>query len=176
MDPAAEFLHRHERKALQKALRGEKLLAIAPARMGDRAGLVAATRTRLLFAARKRIGAKARAWSRAGIVAMSEEKRRYGILHVRMRSGEHLRFEMMASHGTTIILDAWRPPRKPVDPVKAALPRRPRQTKRPTARRPTAPALDPLAHRGSIDHQAKLLDMVQRGLMTKAEMEWQLGR
>ncbi len=163
MDPADAFLHRKEAKAIRRRIK-EPLQVVAPVHCKDKDGLLAVTSKRVLFAHRKALGVAVDEWPRRTIGGVRVDKRRYGIVQIRIG-------KRVIAFDTTRKGDA--------DRIHLALvPKATQPTSTVEAiRRPTRPdAPDPLAHRGTPAHIAKLEDMVARGLMTKKELDWQLGR
>ncbi len=172
MDAAAAFLHRHERKAIERRRKREPLLALAPSYLDGKLGLLAITPARVMFARRRWLATPIDEWSRRDFKGARLETKRYGIVHLSMAGRPPLVFELTDSGHKHAITEALFGPQKRIDPVKA-LTQRPQQR---SPRRPTAPVADPLGHRGTPAHEAKLRDLVARGMMTQKEMDWQLGR
>ncbi len=171
MDSAATFLHRQERKAIERRRHKEPIMALAPAYLEGRLGLLAITPARVLFAHRRLLRTPTREWARRGMTGAKLETKRYGIVHVGLQGGQTLRFELTHTDHKSAVMDALLGPRPVVDPIKA-LTRHPGKG----PRKARTPMVDPLAHRGTPAHEAKLRDLVARGMMTQKEMDWQLGR
>lgn len=185
-DPASAFLTRKERKAIQRKLkRGEKPREMVPTIHGGRHGLLCSTRSRVLFAARRRLGVKVRAWPRSSIRGVASHKRRYGAV-VLKTAKETLRFEMVQRGDAEAFMASMAPPqharrRAPSGPARAGSPSRSAQA-RPAPRPPVRPKMAPepepepdaLAHRSSAEHRARLKGLLDRGIITKREYEWQV--
>ncbi len=172
MDPAATFLHRQERRAIERRRKNEPVLAMVPAYHDGRLGLLAVTPARVMFACRRWMRTPVTQWSRRQLAGARLETKRYGIVLIATKTGEGLRFELTDTGHKNAIMGALLPPQRKVDPIKL-LTRRPAQK---GPRHIPAPMPDPLAHRSRPEYEAKLRDMVARGVMTQKEMDWQMGK
>lgn len=175
MDAATTFLHRHERRAIMRRRKGEPLRAVVPVMNARQAGLLAITPTRVLHAQRGRLRTPVRQWRRRDVAGIRFENVRYGMLLLALRSGEQLRFEFVSRDDARSVEQAMVPPRRQATAPSVAF-QAGRTTGGPVltnVRRPDAP--DPLAHRGTHEHQARLRKLHAKGVLTKAELEWQLA-
>ncbi len=170
MDGARAFLHRKEQKATQRRLKREPVRAQAVATAGEVDGLLTMTPTRLLWARKDGLRTTVVQWHRQEIAGLRIERRGYGLLRVRLRSGKQLGFAL-GSHEDRNAVAAVVEPQGPVrDPIAAAGVKRPG---RPAVAR--SEDVDPWAHLGGAQQAKKAVELYEKGLITKQEMEWQLA-
>ncbi len=171
MDGARAFLHRKEQKATKRRLKREPVRAQVVAEAAGVRGLLTLTPTRLIWARRHGMRTPVFVWHRKEVKGAKIERKKYGILRIRLDGGKALGFHF-GSHEDRDAIAAIIEPKRPVDPIAAAGAKRPHRSR---AMTPTTIADDPWDHLGGAQQAKRAVELYKKGLITKQEMEWQLA-